>query len=172
MDFFDWFVEAGGEYVDYVGDLFKDAGDGASDYLTNLFSSEAPAPESLGGDGPVSLSAEADTLSTPPDAAVAPPVDDGVMTVDKFIKQITSMPDDQKKQFEAMLNNKMLMSGVANGMKAALGSRAQDKMLKAQNDQREDEQQFKTDEQKRRGSVPSAIAQVRSRGLTEGYLKG
>jgi hypothetical protein len=174
MDFLDWFSEAGGEYVDYVGELFSEAGDGASEALSKLFSSEAPAPESLGGDGPVSLSTATDTLEQAPQITEETAVNafKEAGSVENFAKWIEGLPSDAKKQFEKMLDNKLVMSGVAGGMKAALASRAQDKMLKAQNDQREDEQQFQTDTQARRGSVPTAIAKTRSRGLTEGYLKG
>lgn len=163
MDFLDWISDG----VNYIDELFTEAGNGASEALLKIWGG---GPEELGGDGPVSLSNEADTLSPPP--VETPPPTDSVMTVDSIIKQLTTMDPDTKKQFEAFINNKVAMSGLASGAGAMLKTRAQDKMLEAQKSQQDDQQQFLTDERKRRGSAPTAVAQVRPRGLTEGYLRG
>lgn len=159
MDFLDWFTDG----IDYVGDLFKDAGDGASEALTKLFGGDVPdVPESE-----VPQNLEPLPKTDVPDL----PSGEG-MTVDSLIKQLSSMPPDMKKQLESALNNRMLMQGLSTGFGAALKSRAQDKIIESQKQQQDDQQDFLTEERKRRGAAPSSVAQVRPRGLTEGYLKG
>lgn len=166
MDFLDWF-SAG---VDYVGELFSAAGDGAGDYLTKLFTTDSPSPELLGGDTPVSEYPTPE-VTNPATPEIPSSPESGNITVDSLIKQFSEMSPEMKKKVEAMWNNKELMGGIAGGANAWLKNNAANKMLKSQKGMQDDDQEFKTETQKRRGQV-GPIAQVRPRGLTEGYLKG
>ncbi len=159
MDFLDWISDG----VNYLGEGFEAA--------TNLFSD---SPEQLGGDGGVSLSTAGDTLPEPPQITEESAIEafKQAGSVENFAKWIEELPAGAKQQFEKLLDNKLAMAGIAGGLKAALGTRAQDKMIAAQKGMQDDQQQFQTDTQKRRGSVPTAVASVKPRGLAEGYMRG
>lgn len=164
MDFLDWISDG----VDYVGDLFKDAGDGAFKALEGLFSTDMP-PESLGGDTPVTEYPQAEGKLT---EEVAMDALNKAGSVENFAKWIEGLAPDAKKEFEKILSNRALMAGVAGGANAMLGMRAQDRQLQAQSKMQEDRQQFQTDTSVRRGAAPTKIASVRPKGLTEGYYRG
>ena len=156
MDFLDWISEG----ANYLGDGFE--------AVANIFSD---TPEQLGGETPVMETAATDTLAAPAvteEAAVEAFKQAG--SVENFAKWIEQLPSESKRQFEKLLDNKLAMAGIAGGMKAALGMRAADRMQKAQQGLQDDQQQFLTDTQQRRGSAPTAIASVKPRGLAEGYM--
>lgn len=164
MDFLDWISDG----VDYVGDLFKEAGDGAIKALEGLFSAGAP-PEQLGGDTPVTEYPQPEGKLT---EEVAMDAFKQAGSVENFAKWIEGLTPEAKKDFEKLLSNRALLAGVAGGANAMLGMRAQDRQLEAQSKLQEDRQQFETDRSARRGAAPTKIASVKPKGLTEGYMRG
>lgn len=164
MDFLDWISDG----VDYIGDLFTEAGEGATEALSKLFVVDTPdMPES-----PVMEPAPTPEPSQITEEAAANAFKESGGNIEAFGKWIEGLGPEGKKQFEALINNKLMMGGLAGGASAMLKTRAQDKMLEAQKNQQDDQQQFRTEELERRGSAPKAVAKVRPRGLTEGYLRG
>lgn len=160
LDFGDWLADA----TDFVGAAFTSAAETVKDVV-----SEGTQEAVQDAVQTVPDVAEKAAESSITEEILAQKVQEA-KTPEKLMDWIGSLTDVDKKQIESIINNKMLMAGIAGGAGAWLKDNAQNKQIEAQDRRDQAQRDWKTEEQKRRGQPANLNATITHKPLAGGLV--